>query len=105
MANSRATSLLPLLLLLAGCPVYGPQPVQREVQVSCQSDFDCPSDTFCDFETNSCIAYDFGICLTDGDCPVGSYCERSDGGCYIPAIAECQRGWRLLVRFRMRLSG
>jgi hypothetical protein len=89
MANSRATSLLPLILLLAGCPVYGPQPVQREVPLSCQSDFDCPLDTFCDFETNSCIAYDFEICVTDGDCPVGSYCERSDGGCYIPAIAEC----------------
>ena len=89
MAKSRATSLLPLILLLAGCPVYGPQPVQREVQLSCQSDFDCPLDTFCDFETNSCIAYDFEICVTDGDCPVGSYCERSDGGCYIPAIAEC----------------
>jgi hypothetical protein len=90
MANSRAMSLLPLLLLLAGCPVYGPQPVQREAQVSCQSDFDCPLDTFCDFETNSCTAYDFGICLTDGDCPVGSYCDRSDGGCYIPPIAECR---------------
>jgi len=89
MANSRATSLLPLLLLLAGCPVYGPQPVQRGVQLSCQSDLDCPLDAFCDSATNSCIAYDFGICLTDGDCPVGSYCDRSDGGCYIPAIAEC----------------
>jgi hypothetical protein len=90
MANSRATSFLPLLLLLTGCPVYGPQPVQREVQVSCQSDFDCPLDTFCDFSINSCVAYDFGICLTDGDCPVGSYCERADGSCYIPTIAECR---------------
>jgi hypothetical protein len=90
MANSRATSFLPLVLLLVGCPVYGPQPVQREVQVSCQSDFDCPLDTFCDFAINSCVAYDFGICLTDGDCPVGSYCERADGGCYIPTIAECR---------------
>ena len=90
MANSRAMSFLPVLLLLTGCPVYGPQPVQREVQVSCEGDFDCPSDTFCDSSTNSCLAYDFGICLTDGDCPVGSYCDRSDGGCYIPAIAECR---------------
>ena len=89
MANSRAMSLLPLVLLL-GCPVYGSGPVQREVQVSCQSDFDCPLDTFCDSGTNSCTAYDFGICLTDGDCPVGSYCDRSDGGCYIAAIAECR---------------
>jgi hypothetical protein len=90
MANSRATSLLPWVVLLAGCPVYGPAPVQREVQVSCQSDFDCPLDTFCDSGTNSCLGYDFGICLTDGDCPVGSYCDRADGGCYIPAIAECR---------------
>ena len=90
MANPRVTSFLPLVLLLAGCPVYGPQPVQREVQVSCQSDFDCPLDTFCDFSINSCVAYDFGICLTDGDCPAGSYCERADGGCYIPTIAECR---------------
>jgi hypothetical protein len=90
MANSRAISLLPALLLLAGCPVYGPNPVQREVQVSCQADFDCPSDAFCDPATNSCVAYDFGICLTDGDCPVGSYCELADGGCYVPAIAECR---------------
>jgi len=82
-------SLLPLLLLL-GCPVYGSGPVHREVQVSCQSDFDCPLDTFCDSGTNSCTAYDFGICITDGDCPVGSYCDRSDGGCYIAAIAECR---------------
>ncbi len=51
MANSRATSLLPLLLLLAGCPVYGPAPVQRDVQVSCQSDFDCP------LEGTLCYAY------------------------------------------------
>jgi len=90
MANSRATSLLPLLLLLAGCPIYGSGPVQREVQVSCQSDLDCPLDTFCESGTNSCVAYDFGICLTDGDCPVGSYCELADGGCYIPAVAECR---------------
>jgi hypothetical protein len=89
MANSRATSLLPLVLLLAGCPVYGSEPVHREVQVSCESDLDCPSDTFCDSATNSCSSYDFGICLTDGDCPVGSYCDRSDGGCYIPAISQC----------------
>lgn len=89
MAKSRALSLLPLLLLLAGCPVYGPAPVEREVLVSCQSDLDCPLDAFCDLGTNSCTAYDFGICLTDGDCPVGSYCDLSDGGCYIPAIAEC----------------
>ena len=89
MPKPCATSLLPLVLLLAGCPVYGSGPVHREVQVSCQSDFDCPVDTFCDWETNSCIAYDFGICLTDGDCPVGSYCDPFDGGCYIPAIAEC----------------
>jgi hypothetical protein len=90
MANSRAFSFLPLVLLLAGCPVYGSGPVQREVQVSCQSDFDCPADTFCDPGTNSCTAYDFGTCLTDGDCPVGSYCDRADGGCYIPTIAECR---------------
>ena len=90
MANSRATALLPLLLLLGGCPVYGSGPVHRDVQVSCQGDFDCPLDTFCESGTNSCVAYDFGICLTDGDCPVGSYCELSDGGCYIPAVAECR---------------
>jgi hypothetical protein len=89
MANSRAFSFLPLVLLLAGCPVYGSGPVEREVQVSCQSDFDCPVDTFCDPGTNSCTAYDFGICLTDGDCPVGSYCDRADGGCYIPTVSEC----------------
>ena len=79
-----------MLLLLAGCPVYGPTPVQREVQVSCQSDLDCPLEAFCDPGANSCVAYDFGICLTDGDCPAGSYCELADGGCYIPAIAECR---------------
>ena len=90
MANSRAFSFLPLLLLLGGCPVYGSGPVQREVQVSCQGDFDCPSDTFCDSGTNSCVAYDFGICLTDGDCPVGSYCDQADGGCYIAAVSECR---------------
>lgn len=90
MANSRAFSFLPLLLLLGGCPVYGSGPVQREVQVSCQGDFDCPSDTFCDPGTNSCVAYDLGICLTDGDCPVGSYCDRADGGCYIAAVSECR---------------
>lgn len=89
MAQSRAWSLLPLVLLLAGCPVYGPDPVQREVLVSCQHDGDCPSESFCDSATNGCVAYDFGICLTHGDCPVGSYCDLSDGGCYIPAIAEC----------------
>lgn len=89
MAHSRAISFLPFVLLLTGCPIYGSGPVERGVQVSCQSDFDCPSDTFCDWESNECVGYDFGICLTDGDCPVGSYCEREDGGCYIPAIAEC----------------
>lgn len=89
MAYSRATSLLPLVLLLAGCPIYGSGPVEREIQVSCQSDFDCPSDAYCDPSSNSCVAYDFGVCLTDGDCPVGSYCDLADGGCYIPAIAEC----------------
>lgn len=89
MANPRASSLLPIVVLLAGCPVYGPEPVQREVQVSCLSDFDCPSDAFCDPDANSCVAYDFGICLTDGDCPVGSYCDRADGGCYIPGVALC----------------
>jgi hypothetical protein len=89
MAHSRAAALFPLFFVLAGCPVYGSEPVSREVQVSCQGDVDCPSDTFCDPATNSCIAYNFGICLTDGDCPVGSYCDRSDGGCYIPAISEC----------------
>ncbi len=89
MAHSRVFSLLPLALLLAGCPVYGSGPVQRGVQVSCQSDYDCPSDAFCDWESNECFAYDFGICLTDGDCPVGSYCDFEDGGCYIPAVAEC----------------
>lgn len=89
MANSRVTSLLPLVLLVAGCPVYGSGPVQRDVQVSCQNDLDCPSGSFCDSQTNFCIVYDFGICLTAGDCPVGSYCDRSDGGCYIPGIAEC----------------
>ena len=90
MPNSRVVSFIPLMLLLAGCPVYGSGPVQRDVLVSCQSDFDCPSDTFCDPGTNSCVSYDFGVCLTDGDCPVGSYCDRADGGCYIPAIAECR---------------
>ena len=89
MANSRAISLLPAVLLLAGCPVYGSGPVTREVQVSCVTDLDCPTDTFCDPDANACIAYDFGICLTDGDCPVGSYCERADGGCYIPAVPDC----------------
>ncbi|MFW2389382.1 MAG: hypothetical protein ACN4G0_13665, partial [Polyangiales bacterium] len=81
---------LPLVLLLAGCPIYTEGPVQRGVEVSCQSDFDCPSDTFCDPGTNSCLAYDFGVCLTDGDCPVGSYCDLADGGCYIPPVAECR---------------
>lgn len=90
MANSRAFSFLPLLLLLGGCPIYGSGPVEREVQVSCQSDLDCPAESFCDPEANSCIGYDFGICLTDGDCPVGSYCDGADGGCYIPAVAECR---------------
>ncbi len=90
MANLRATPLLLLVLLLGGCPVYGSgEPVQREVQVSCLNDFDCPTDTFCDPDTNRCLAYDFGICLTAGDCPVGSYCDLSDGGCYIPGLAEC----------------
>ena len=87
MDHSRAMSLLPLVLLLAGCPIYGPEPVEREVQVSCFSDFDCPVGSFC--ESNECVALDFGICLTDGDCPVGSYCDQSDGGCYISTIAEC----------------
>lgn len=90
MAHPRPLTLAPLLVLLAGCPVYGSGPVQREVQVSCHTDLDCPSDTYCDLESNACLAYDFGICLTDGDCPVGSYCDRSDGGCYIPTIAECR---------------
>ena len=89
MANSRILSALPALLLLAGCPVYGSEPVQRGVLVSCQTDFDCPSDAYCDWDSNECVSYDFGICLTDGDCPVGSYCERADGGCYIPPIPEC----------------
>ena len=90
MAHSRATSLLPLVLLLAGCPIYGSEPdVEREAQVSCQSDLDCSSDAFCDPETNSCTFYDFGQCLTHGDCPAGSYCDFTDGGCYIPFVAEC----------------
>ena len=87
MANFRALSFLPLVVLAAGCPIYGHEPVERTVLVSCQNDFDCPADTYC--QSNECVAYDFGICLTDGDCPVGSYCDRTDGGCYIPAVAEC----------------
>ena len=74
MANSRILSALPALLLLAGCPVYGSEPVQRGVLVSCQTDFDCPSDAYCDWDSNECVSYDFGICLTDGDCPVGENC-------------------------------
>jgi hypothetical protein len=89
MANSRVYSFLPLVALLAGCPVYGSGPVHRGVNVSCVDDYDCPSDAYCDWESNECFAYDFGICLTDGDCPVGSYCDYTDGGCYIPAVAEC----------------
>lgn len=99
MAKSRAMSLVPLLLLLGGCPVYGSGPVQREVAVSCQSDLDCPLDAFCDSGTGACIAYDFGVCLTEGDCPVGSYCDPSDGGCYIPAIAECRADADCLAGF------
>ena len=49
MANSRVLSSLPLLLLLAGCPIYGSEPVQRGVSVSCQTDFDCPSEAYCDW--------------------------------------------------------
>lgn len=90
MLHSRATSLFPLVLLLTGCPIYGDKPVERNVQAPCQSDLDCPADTFCDADVDACVGYDFGICLTDGDCPVGSYCDRADGGCYIPAIAECR---------------
>jgi hypothetical protein len=89
MANSRVFPFLPLVLLLGGCPIYGSGPVQRGVEISCQSDLDCPADTFCDWESNECVGYDFGVCVTDGDCPVGSYCDRADGGCYIPAIAAC----------------
>ena len=87
MANSRAFSFLPWVLFCVGCPIYGEQPVERTVLVSCESDLDCPTDTVC--ERNECVGYDFGVCLTDGDCPVGSYCDRADGGCYIPAVAEC----------------
>ena len=89
MARLRATALLPWVFLLAGCPIYGSDPVERGSDISCQSDFDCPLDAFCDPQTRACTAFDFGICLTDGDCPVGSYCERADGGCYIPSVPEC----------------
>jgi hypothetical protein len=89
MANPRVLSVLPVVLLLGGCPIYGSGPVERGAQVSCQSDLDCPTNTVCDSESNACVGYDFGICLTDGDCPAGSYCDRADGGCYIPALAEC----------------
>lgn len=90
MANSRAALLLPFALLLGGCPIYGSDPVERDVFVSCLNDFDCPADTFCDPGSNACVAYDFGVCLTDGDCPVGSYCDLADGGCYIPPVADCR---------------
>lgn len=89
MLHSRTILLLPVLALLAGCPIFGHEPVERGVQVSCEGDFDCPQDTFCDADTHECVGYDFEVCLTDGDCPVGSYCDRADGGCYIPVIAEC----------------
>lgn len=90
MAHSRAIPLVPMLLLLGGCPVYGPDRAPRDVPATCHTDADCPSDAFCDPSASHCITYDFGTCLTDGDCPVGSYCDRSDGGCYIPAVAECR---------------
>lgn len=99
MANSRVVSVLPILLLLAGCPIYGSDPVERSVLVSCQSDFDCPVDAYCDTDLFECFAYDFGICLTDGDCPVGSYCEREDGGCYVPAVADCSTDEECLSGF------
>ena len=90
MLNRPATSLLPWMILLTGCPIYGSEPVDRGVQVSCVDDFDCPLDSFCDVETRGCLPYELGVCLSDGDCPVGSYCDASDGGCYIPPIAECR---------------
>lgn len=93
MAKARVFSLLPAMLLLIGCPIYGPEPVLREVPISCFEDLDCPLDTFCDPWTNQCVAFDFGICLTDGDCPVGSYCERSEGACLIPSLSECREDW------------
>ena len=90
MANLRIALLLPIGLLLAGCPIYGSEdPVNRVVEVSCFSDFDCPLDSFCDIDTNDCVAFDFGVCLTDGDCPVGSYCDPADQGCYISPISAC----------------
>ena len=90
MANLRIAHVLPLGLLLAGCPIYGSEePVTRVVEVSCVSDFDCPLDSFCDLAVNECVALDFGICLTDGDCPVGSYCDPADQGCYVSPDTDC----------------
>ncbi|MEM7137900.1 MAG: hypothetical protein AAF500_15045 [Myxococcota bacterium] len=102
MAQTRSflwgPSLLPILLL-AGCPVYGNGPVEREIPVSCVSDYDCPLDAVCDAWTNQCVAIDYGICLTDGDCPVGSYCEVDEGACLIPNLAECREDFECSFGF------
>lgn len=86
----RSFAFLSLLCVVAGCPVYGPEPVQRTVDVSCIDDFDCPRDAYCDPVARRCVGFEFGICLTDGDCPAGSYCERSSGYCLISDVEPCR---------------
>ena len=82
--------LLPFGLLLAGCPIYGDEePVNRVVQVSCVSDFDCPLDSYCDVSFNECVAFDFGVCLTDGDCGAAYPVCEPGGEC----VVACEAYW------------
>jgi hypothetical protein len=81
--------LLPVALMLGGCPVWGPDDGTRRapdapppVGDTCESDHDCPLGAICDFTDGVCVEG----CYSDDDCPLGAICDLDAGmcteGCY-----------------------
>ena len=59
---------LPLLALLAGCPIYGAS------NDDCASDFDCPAGAAC--RDGFCVVVGGASCRDDRDCLSGEICDR-----------------------------
>ena len=68
MPNRTPLFALPLLALLAGCPIYGAS------NDDCSRDLDCPAGAAC--RDGFCVVVGGGTCRDDLECLAGEVCDR-----------------------------
>lgn len=71
-----------------------------QIQVGCETSFDCPRGTFCDRTSGNCLEYD--LCTADVQCPFGFICDgvrftctegcRDSGDCRLGHACRCPAG-------------